>query len=63
MEGSRERTVAESYTIITTDANELMAKVHDRMPVTLHPGNYDRWLDHDSDPARPPIDLPAPAKT
>jgi putative SOS response-associated peptidase YedK len=37
----------QSYTIITTDANELMAKVHDRMPVILHPGDYDRWLDRD----------------
>jgi len=35
----------QSYTIITTDANELMAPVHDRMPVILHPRNYDRWLD------------------
>ena len=50
----------QSYTIITTDANELMAKVHDRMPVILHPGDFDRWLNRDSDPARPPIDLLRP---
>jgi putative SOS response-associated peptidase YedK len=50
----------QSYTIITTDANELMAPVHDRMPVILHPGDYDRWLDRDSDPARAPIDLLRP---
>jgi putative SOS response-associated peptidase YedK len=55
--------VAQSYTIITTEANELIAPVHDRMPVILHPGAYDRWLDRDSDPSRPPIDLlhPFPA--
>ena len=47
----------QSYTIITNDANELMAKVHDRMPVILHPGDYDRWLDRDSDPAKPLLDL------
>jgi putative SOS response-associated peptidase YedK len=50
----------QSYTIITTDANELMARVHDRMPVILHPGDYDRWLDRDYDPTRPPIDLLRP---
>jgi len=50
----------QSYTIITTDANELMAKVHDRMPVILHLGDFDRWLERDSDPARPPIDLLRP---
>jgi putative SOS response-associated peptidase YedK len=32
----------QSYTIITTEANELMAQVHDRMPVILHPRDFDR---------------------
>ena len=50
----------QSYTIITTDANEQMAPIHDRMPVILHAGDFDRWLDRDSDPARPPIDLLRP---
>ncbi len=35
----------ESYTIITTDANEMMAKLHDRMPVILHERDYEAWLD------------------
>lgn len=35
----------ESCTIITTDANELMKPIHDRMPVILAPADYDRWLD------------------
>jgi putative SOS response-associated peptidase YedK len=34
----------ESCTIITTDANELMAQIHDRMPVILAANDYDRWL-------------------
>jgi putative SOS response-associated peptidase YedK len=53
----------QSYTVITTDANELTAPVHNRMPVILHPGDFDRWLDRDSDPDRPPLDLlwPFPA--
>ena len=34
----------ESCTIITTEANSLMEKVHDRMPVILDPKDYDSWL-------------------
>jgi putative SOS response-associated peptidase YedK len=48
------------YTIITTHANELMAPVHNRMPVILHTRDFDRWLDRDSDPSRLPIDLLRP---
>ncbi len=41
-----------SCTILTTSPNELMAKVHDRMPVILDPEDYDRWLDPEvTDPA------------
>jgi len=36
-----------STTIITTDANETMAPIHDRMPVVLPPSAWDRWLDPD----------------
>lgn len=35
----------ESCTIITTSANELMAPIHDRMPVIIPPDRYDLWLD------------------
>jgi putative SOS response-associated peptidase YedK len=34
-----------SFTIITTQANELMAPIHSRMPVILSPADYERWLD------------------
>ena len=34
-----------SFTIITTSANELMAPVHDRMPVILREKDEARWLD------------------
>jgi putative SOS response-associated peptidase YedK len=33
-----------SYTIITTSANELMAPIHDRMPVVLTLEGEERWL-------------------
>jgi putative SOS response-associated peptidase YedK len=31
--------------ILTTIPNTVTASVHDRMPVILHPDNYDLWLD------------------
>ena len=34
-------------TIVTTSANELMAPIHDRMPVVLPPDAWERWLDPD----------------
>ncbi len=41
----REGTVIESCTIVVTEANELMRRIHERMPVILHPKDYDLWLD------------------
>jgi putative SOS response-associated peptidase YedK len=35
----------ESCTIITTDANDKMAELHDRMPVILASDDYGQWLD------------------
>ncbi len=37
-----------SATIITTEANETMAPIHDRMPVVLPPTAWDDWLDPDN---------------
>ncbi len=34
-----------TFTIITTQANELLRPVHDRMPVILQPEDEDLWLD------------------
>lgn len=45
-----------SFAIITTEANELGAPVHDRMPVILHSADYDRWLGESSS-EQPPTDL------
>jgi putative SOS response-associated peptidase YedK len=33
-----------SFAIITTDANEDVAAIHDRMPVVIAPADRDRWL-------------------
>jgi putative SOS response-associated peptidase YedK len=42
-----------SATIITTDANDVVAPIHNRMPVILHPEDYDLWLDPDFDEKEP----------
>lgn len=34
----------QSCTIITTEPNELMASIHNRMPAILRPGAYEDWL-------------------
>jgi putative SOS response-associated peptidase YedK len=34
-----------SCTLITGPPNELVAPVHDRMPVIIDPTDYDHWLD------------------
>jgi putative SOS response-associated peptidase YedK len=34
-----------SCTILTTEANDLMRPLHDRMPVILDVKDFDRWLD------------------
>jgi putative SOS response-associated peptidase YedK len=35
----------ESFTIITTEPNELVRPVHNRMPVILRPEDEEQWLD------------------
>ncbi|MDZ4818570.1 MAG: SOS response-associated peptidase [Planctomycetota bacterium] len=39
------QTPLQSCAIITTSANALASTIHDRMPVILHPTDYDAWLD------------------
>jgi putative SOS response-associated peptidase YedK len=39
-----------TFAIITTDANGLVAEIHDRMPVILAPSDYSRWLGEETDP-------------
>src|SRR5689334_24844385 len=39
-----------TFAIITTDANALVAEIHDRMPVILPREGYARWLGEEADP-------------
>ncbi|HEY9723039.1 MAG TPA: SOS response-associated peptidase [Oscillatoriaceae cyanobacterium] len=54
----------ESFTIITTTANDLIAPIHDRMPVILPESAYATWLDTDiQEPeAVLPLLVPYPAE-
>jgi len=47
-----------TFTILTTDANALLAPIHERMPVIIDPGDYDTWL---AGPAFAPLMRPFPA--
>jgi putative SOS response-associated peptidase YedK len=40
-----ERGPLDTFTILTTDANELIRPLHDRMPVILDPKDFGLWLD------------------
>jgi putative SOS response-associated peptidase YedK len=59
----KEGAALETFTILTTGPNELMASIHSRMPVILAARDYSRWLSP-GDPAQPPLELlrPFPAE-
>jgi putative SOS response-associated peptidase YedK len=59
--GPADAELLRTCTIVTTGANDLIARLHDRMPVVISPQDWDRWLDRsitDPDAVR---DLLAPA--
>lgn len=48
--------VLHSFAVMTIFPDELMATIHDRMPVIIDPKDYYRWLEP-GDPERPLLDL------
>lgn len=40
------------YSILTTDANEQMKEIHDRMPVILRPEDEAAYLNHEKNPSQ-----------
>ncbi len=40
----------DSFTIITTEANEIVKPIHDRMPLIVPADSYSDWLDPNADP-------------
>lgn len=52
-----------STAILTTDANTLMVRIHDRMPVIIPQDRYDAWLDpHTPAPALRDLMQPCPSE-
>ncbi|EOC99595.1 SOS response-associated peptidase [Caldisalinibacter kiritimatiensis] len=37
----------EAFTILTTEANKDISRIHNRIPVIIHKDKEDMWLDHD----------------
>ncbi|MBE0646778.1 MAG: SOS response-associated peptidase [Bacteroidales bacterium] len=58
---SAEGEIILSFSIITTGPNELMAPIHNRMPVILHPENEKLWLDDTNENALQELLKPYPA--
>lgn len=50
-----------SFTIVTCAANDLLAPLHDRMPVIVAPEDFERWLARDPAPPAALADILAPA--
>ena len=43
--------MAQTFAVITTNANDLVRPIHDRMPLIIASIDYDRWLSPlDTDP-------------
>ena len=53
----------QTYTILTTDPNELLKPIHNRMPVIVARRDYERWI-APAEPSKLPVDLlrPYPAE-
>ncbi|RFB93596.1 DUF159 family protein [Rhizobium leguminosarum bv. trifolii] len=39
-----------NFAVVTCEPNEMMAEIHDRMPVIVHRADYERWLSAEPDP-------------
>jgi len=48
---ARPGTEGKTFAVVTCAPNDLVATIHDRMPVILHEKDYARWLGEDADPA------------
>ena len=52
-----------TFAIITVPSNELVGKIHHRMPAILEPDSYDRWLGPEPDPRDLMISCPSEPMT
>ena len=61
-EDRENREIIESCTIITGEPNELVAQIHNRMPVILDPAGCDEWLESDDRASLERLLSPIPAQ-
>jgi len=59
--GQPDADLVRTCTIITTEANSLLAPIHHRMPVVLGPSDWETWLDRSNQDPGPLLDLLVPA--
>jgi putative SOS response-associated peptidase YedK len=45
----------DTFSLITTPPDDVVGRVHDRMPLLLARGNYAAWLDGDDAPLKEPV--------
>jgi putative SOS response-associated peptidase YedK len=45
MKGLSNGTRLETFALVTTEPNELVSQIHERLALILHPKDYNRWLD------------------
>lgn len=60
---ARPGTEQRTFALITCPPNELVATIHDRMPVMLHEKDYARWLSDESNPADLMVPFPSELMT
>lgn len=60
-EGQTDREPVATVAILTTKPNQLMAGIHDRMPVIVPPNRFSAWLDADAQVDPQPLFEPFPA--
>jgi putative SOS response-associated peptidase YedK len=53
----RDRLWEKSFAILTAPASPTLERIHDRMPLVMHPANYAAWLDPNTES---PADLMQP---
>ena len=56
---ARTGTENKTFAIVTCTPNDLVAAIHDRMPVIVHEKDYARWLSEDPDPADLMVPFPS----
>jgi putative SOS response-associated peptidase YedK len=56
LDGSQNQIIIESFSIVTTDPNEVLEPFHNRCPLIIEPKDYERWL-APAETSHLPIDL------